>query len=68
MIFIEKEKRDYMKCNACLSNNSIKIIQYWDNESQKSTMRLCRRCRQLLRTLLEEEEKLDSRSELENSR
>ena len=43
------------RCNSCLCEHNIKIISYYHNQSQTSSFRLCKQCREKLKKLLQEE-------------
>ena len=53
MIKMEIEKKDYFKCNACLSSNHVKRIIIGPNEGHTSSIRLCDKCIERLKVLRE---------------
>lgn len=45
MITTENAENEYVICQSCKSNNSIKVIKIGLSERQTITIRLCKKCR-----------------------
>ena len=57
MIKVEVETKDYWKCNACLSDVSLKRVIIIPNEhNHTSSFRLCSECRKVMREVLKDED------------
>jgi hypothetical protein len=52
MIRVNSVDKSYFQCNACLSEDNLKNISFGIKETQTTSFRLCRECRNLLIGLL----------------